>query len=176
MKKLSNPYLIQFAGLKSGEHKFDYVIDDAFFKDKEYSEVQQAHINTQVTLLNETHLLVFDIKMEGTINVLCDRCGDPFDFPVWGEQKLIVSLTNDKFDEGDDIVSLSLDASEIDISQNLYEYVNLLLPQRRIHPDKEGGTSGCNTDALKRLEKFSEKEAENKVDPRWDALKNIKQN
>jgi uncharacterized metal-binding protein YceD (DUF177 family) len=175
MKKLSNPYLIQFAGLKSGEHKFDYVIDDAFFKDRGYSEVQHAHIATQVTLINETHLLVFDIKMEGTINVLCDRCGDPFDFPVWGEQKLIVSLTNDKFDEGDDIVSLSLDASEIDISQNLYEYVNLLLPQRRIHPDKEGGTSGCNTDALKRLEKFSVKE-ENETDPRWDALKNIKQN
>jgi uncharacterized metal-binding protein YceD (DUF177 family) len=113
--------------------------------------------------------------MEGTINVLCDRCGDPFDFPVWGERKLIVSLTNDKF-EDDDIVSLSLDASEIDISQNLYEYVTLLLPQRRIHPAKEDGTTGCNTDALKRLEKFSEKEAENKIDPRWDALKNIKQN
>lgn len=175
MKKLSNPYLIQFAGLKTGEHKFDYVIEDAFFKDRKYSEVQHARIATQVTLINETHLLVFDIKMEGTINVLCDRCGDPFDFPVWGEQKLIVSLTNDKFDEGDDIVSLSLDASEIDISQNLYEYVNLLLPQRRIHPDKEGGTSGCNTDALKRLEKFSVKE-ENEIDPRWDALKNIKQN
>jgi len=176
MKKLSNPYLIQFAGLKSGEHKFDYVIDDAFFKDREYSEVQQARINTQVTLINEPHLLVFDIKMEGTINVLCDRCGDPFDFPVWGEQKLIVSLTHDKFDDGDDIVSIPFESSEIDISQNLYEYVNLLLPQRRIHPDKEDGTSGCNSDALKRLEKFTEKETEKKIDPRWDALKNIKQN
>ena len=114
--------------------------------------------------------------MEGTINVQCDRCGDPFDFPVWGERKFIVSLTNDKFDDGDDIASLSLDASEIDISQNLYEYVNLLLPQRRIHPSKEDGTSGCNAEALKILNKFSEKEEENKIDPRWDALKKIKQN
>jgi uncharacterized metal-binding protein YceD (DUF177 family) len=177
MKKSSNPYIISFVGLKYGEHKFDYVIDDSFFKDKEYSEVRQAHINTQVTLTNETNLLIFDIKMEGTINVQCDRCGDPFDFPVWGERKFIVSLTNDKFEDGDDIASLSLDESEIDISQNLYEYVNLLLPQRRIHPSNEDGTSGCNAEALKILNKFSEKEEEeNKIDPRWDALKNIKQN
>ena len=176
MKKSSNPYIIQFAGLKDGEHRFDYVIDDAFFKTRNYSEVQKAHIVTQVTLTKAINLLVFDIKMEGTINVPCDRCGDPFDFPVWDEKKLIVSLTKDKFEEGDDIVSLSLEASEIDISQNLYEYANLLLPQRRIHPSKEDGTSGCNENALKILNKLSTKEEEKKIDPRWEALSKIKIN
>ncbi len=176
MKKLSNPYLIQFAGLKNGEHRFDSVIEDAFFKDREYSVIQHARIHANVLLTIATNLLVFDIKLEGTINVLCDRCGDPFDFPVWGEQKLIVSLTNDKFDDGDDIVSLSLDASEIDISQNLYEYTTLLLPQRRIHPDKEDGTSGCNAEAIKVLNKLTEQEEEHKMDPQWDALQKIKKN
>ena len=175
MKKSGNPYIIPFVGLKNGEHRFDYVIEDAFFKDKEYSEVKKARISTQVVLTKETHLLVFDIKMEGTINVPCDRCGDPFDFPVWDEKKYIVSLTNDKFDDGDDIVSLSLDKSEIDISQPLYEYVNLLLPQRRIHPSKEDGTSGCNAEALKVLNKFAVNSEEHPTDPRWDALKKIKQ-
>lgn len=174
MKKSSNPYIIPFVGLKDGEHRFDYVIEDAFFKDREYSEVKQARIHTQVVMTKATNLLVFDIKMEGTINVPCDRCGDPFDFPVWDERKFIVSLTNDKFEDGDDIISLSLEASEIDISQNLYEYANLLLPQRRIHPDKEDGTSGCNQEALKVLNRLSHQEEH--ADPRWDALKKIKQN
>ncbi len=177
MKKSSNPYLIPFAGLKTGEHKFDYVIEDAFFKGWENSEIRQARIHTQVTLTKEVNLLVFDIKMEGTIHVPCDRCGDPFDFPVWGERKLIVSLTNDKFEDGDDIVSLSLDAYEIDISQTLYEYITLLLPQRRIHPAKEDGTDGCNANALKILNKLTTKEEEEqKTDPRWDALAKLKIN
>lgn len=177
MKKSNNPYIIPFVGLKSGEHRFDYIIDDIFFKDKEYSEVKKAHIDTQVTLTVESNLLVFDIKMEGTIDVLCDRCGDPFDFPVWGENKFIVSLTKDKFEDEDDITSLSPDASEIDITQNLYEYVNLLLPQRRVHPSKEDGTSGCNPEALKILNKLSVKEEEKQIDPRWEALKSkIKNN
>ncbi len=175
MKKLSNPYLIPFAGLKSGEHTFEYVIDDGFFKDRDYSEVQHARINTRVKLSKETNLLVFDVKMEGTINVMCDRCGDPFDLPVWGENKLIVSLTNDRFENGDDIVSIPLDSSEIDISQFLYEYVSMLLPQRRVHPDSPGSNNTCNPETLKMLNKLSEKENEKKTDPRWDALNKFKE-
>lgn len=177
MKKSGNPYLIKFVGLKDGKHRFDFTIDNAFFKDKEYSEVKEAHVAAVVTLTKSTNLLVFDIKMDGTINVPCDRCGDAFDFPVWGERKLIVSLTNDKFEDGDDIVSLPLEASEIDISQLLYEYAILLLPQRRIHPAKEDGTSGCNPNALNILNNLSAKEEEGTTtDPRWDALKKINRN
>lgn len=177
MKKLSNPYLIQFAGLRNGEHVFDYVVDDSFFKKREYSEVQRALINTHIVLTKETHLLVFDIKMEGTINVMCDRCGDSFDLPVIGENKLIVSLTNDRFENETDILSIPIDSSEIDISQYLYEYIAMLLPQRRIHPDKEDGTSGCNPEAMKILNKLSSEEREKKINPIWEELKSkIKNN
>lgn len=176
MTKLSNPYIIAFAGLKNGEHHYNYVIDDAFFKNRDYSEVKQGNVNTHVVLIKETNLLVFDIKMEGFLNVTCDRCGDPFNIPVWGEKKLIATLTNDRFEEDDDIVSISIHTSEIDISQYLYEYVSLLLPQRHIHPDKEGGTNGCNSDSLKLLDKFSHPDSVKNdfIDPRWDALRKIK--
>ena len=169
--------MIPFAGLKTGEHVFEYVIDDSFFKGRGYSEIQHAKINTQAALTKGTNLLVFDVKMEGAINVMCDRCGENFDFPVWGERKLIVSLTNDRFDEGDDIISIPFESSEIDISQYLYEYIILLLPQRRIHPDNAAGESGCNPEALKMLKKFSEEKQEKKIDPIWEELKNkIKHN
>ncbi len=171
MKKFSNPYLIPFAGLKSGEHKFDYVIDDTFFKEREYSEVQHAKINTVVTLNKEINILVFDVKMEGTIHVMCDRCGENFDLPVWGENKLVVSLTNDKFENEADIVAIPIGSYEIDISQYLYEYVSVLLPQRRVHPDKEDGTSTCNPEALKILHKLAEQDVEKKINPIWEELK-----
>lgn len=175
MKKLSNPYLIPFAGLRNGEHKFDYVIDEAFFKDREYSEIQMSKIACEVTLKKETNLLVFDVKMEGTIHTMCDRCGDDFDLPVWGENKLVVSMTNDRFENENDIVSIPLESAEIDISQYLYEYVSMLLPQRRVHPDKEDGASGCNPEALKMLDRMSD--TERRTNPIWDELKSkIKDN
>jgi len=171
MKKLSNPYLIQFAGLKNGEHIFDYVIDDSFFKGRKYSEIQQANIRAHITLTKETHLLIFLIKLEGSIRVMCDRCGDYFYLPVWGENKLIASLTNDRFENENDIVSIPIDSSEIDIAQFLYEYIAVLLPQRRIHPD-----NGCNAESLKILGNLSKKEKENHADPRWEQLRKIKTN
>jgi uncharacterized metal-binding protein YceD (DUF177 family) len=171
MSKLSNPYLISFAGLKNAEHAYRYVIDDTFFKDREYSEIQKARIDTQVVLKKETNLLVFEIKMEGTINVLCDRCGDYFDMPVWGENKLIVSLTHNRFEEESDIIALSMESSEIDISQYLYEYVAMLLPQRRIHPDKGDGSSACNPEALKLLQQLETQKKEEDINPIWAELK-----
>ncbi len=174
MKKLINPYLIAFAGLKNGEYNFEYIIDDSFFKDREYSEIQKALIKTDILLAKESQLLVFNIKMEGTINVMCDRCGDPFDVLVWGEKKLIITLTNNSFEDEEDIASLPLDASEIDLSPYLYEYISLLLPLRRVHPNIEKGIDTCNEESLKLLEKFSTKEKETATDPRWDALLKIK--
>lgn len=156
---------------------FDYVIDDSFFKEREYSEVQRAQIKTHVVLKKETHLLIFEIKMEGTIHVMCDRCGDYFNMPVWGENKLIVSLTNDRFEGEDDIVSIPIDSSEIDLTEHLYQYAATLLPQRRVHADNEDGTSACNPIALKMLREFSVEEQKQKVNPIWEALKNkIKNN
>lgn len=169
--------MIPFAGLKTGEHVFNYLIDDSFFKSRDYSEIQKAKISTQVTLRKETNLLVFDIKMEGAMNVMCDRCGENFDLPVWGENKLIVSLTNDRFEGETDIISIPIDSSEIDISHYLYEYIYMLLPQRRVHPDKEDGTPACNPEALKMLNKLSEEEQEKKINPIWEELKSkIKNN
>ena len=177
MAKLSNPYLISFTGLKNGEHAFNYVIDHSFFKDREYSEIQEANIDTRVLLKKENNLLVFDIKMEGTINVMCDRCGDYFDMPVWGENKLVVSLTNNRFEAESDIIAIPLESSEIDISQYLYEYVSMLLPQRRIHPDRKDGTSMSNQEALKMLNKLSAQKKEKSTNPIWEELKSkIKNN
>lgn len=177
MRKLSNPYLIPFGGLRNGEYTFNYVIEDSFFKEREYSEVQRAHIKTNVVLMKEPHLLIFKIKMEGVIHVMCDRCGDYFDMPVWGENKLIVSLTNDRFEDEDDIISIPIDSFEIDLTEHLYQYVATLLPQRRVHPDNPDGTSACNPIALKKLREFSAEEQKKKVNPIWEELRNkIKNN
>ncbi|MFH1005336.1 MAG: DUF177 domain-containing protein [Bacteroidota bacterium] len=172
MKNLNNPYIISFAGLKNGEHIFKFHICNSFFQERDYSEIKKANIIAHVTLLKEPDVFIFTFKLEGTINVFCDRCGDDFDMPVWGEQKLIANMTNDVYEEGDDIISISSADSEIDISHFLYEYIFLLLPVRRVHPDKENGTSTCNSESLKIINKFLKNKKQ--IDHRWDALKKIK--
>ncbi len=69
-----------------------------------------------------------------------------------------------------EIVTIPKTESNIDLSQYIYEYINLMLPIKKVHPDDEDGNSTCNKEMTDRLNKYSEQ----KSDPRWDALKDIK--
>jgi uncharacterized metal-binding protein YceD (DUF177 family) len=61
--------------------------------------------------------------------------------------------------------------SQIDLSQYIYEFINLLLPLRVVHPDDENGVSMCDKAVLAKLAEHSIPEP--KADPRWDILKKI---
>ena len=74
-------------------------------------------------------------------------------------------------EENDEIVVIPEHDYEIDLSQYLYEYINLILPYRKVHGEDENGNSLCNPDIIKKIEEHTEEEA---TDPRWDALKKLK--
>jgi uncharacterized metal-binding protein YceD (DUF177 family) len=62
-------------------------------------------------------------------------------------------------------------AHEIDLAPFLYEYIHLLLPVRRVHPDERNGQSGCNPEVLKKLEELA---PHPHLDPRWETLNRLK--
>jgi len=53
----------------------------------------------------------------------------------------------------------------------LYEYVHLLLPIRRVHPEDEKGKSACDPEIIRLLE-ASPRPSE--PDPRWEILNTLK--
>jgi uncharacterized metal-binding protein YceD (DUF177 family) len=58
---------------------------------------------------------------------------------------------------------------QIDLSIYLFEYVVLLLPIKKTHPDDENGNTTCNPDIIKRINQHSEPEP----DSRWEGLKGL---
>jgi uncharacterized metal-binding protein YceD (DUF177 family) len=91
------------------------------------------------------------------------------------ENRLLIRIGK-KWDENDpDLLTIASDEHEIDISQNLYEYIHLALPLKRIHPTDKSGNSTCNREIMKKLDEHtSNTEKEN--DPRWDELKKLMNN
>ena len=86
--------------------------------------------------------------------------------PVKGEFRLIVKFGDDYEEESDEVVVIPKTESRIDVSQYIYEYINLLLPIQRMHAEVED----CDPEIVKKINTHSKPE----VDPRWEALKNIK--
>lgn len=163
-------FVIPFGGLKAGIHEYDYQVGQRFFDEFEYSEVKKGDLHIAVTLDKQTRLLQFEVVIRGSIEVICDRCNEPFMLPIEGSYRMFVKFGTAYSEESDDVFVIPEAQTQIDLSHHLYEYISLLLPYRRIHPDDENGVSLCNPLVLKKLEELS---GGHHTDPRWDVLREI---
>jgi len=160
-----NEYVIPFKGLDAGSHNFEFKIGKAFFESFEYFEAELGNIRVNLEMIKETTLLDLHFRLDGIISLPCDRCLEIIDYPVKGEFRLIIKFGESYHEETDEIVVIPLMESRIDLRQYLFEYINLMLPIKRVHEDE----SLCNPIIIDKLEQYSKPE----TDPRWDALKKI---
>jgi uncharacterized metal-binding protein YceD (DUF177 family) len=164
-------FIIPFKGLAIGEHSFHYEIDAAFFAELEYAELQNAEVSVDLQLERQERMLILDFDIRGSIEVECDRCLEPFPYAVEGQRQLIIQFGDHYEEEDDDIIVIPFDDHQIDITHHLYDYLLLMLPIKRVHPEGVQGKSSCNPDMLRKLERLS---GQTGNDPRWDALNDLK--
>ncbi len=166
-------FIIPFSGLKLGTHDFDFEIDNTFFEHFEYSEIKKGAVTVHLTLVREETMLVMHFTLRGKIIVPCDRCNEPIDIDINGEEDLIIKFGPGFIEESETIQVIPEGETHIDLSPFLYEYIHLALPVRRVHPEDEAGNSLCDPEIIKRLE---ENPVPSGPDPRWEALNKLKTN
>lgn len=179
-------YKVQLKGFSEGTHSFEYELDNDFFKKIDSPEVQKGNVNVQLLLkkISDTYELKF--KLEGVVYIPCDRCLDEMEQSISYKGTLFVKFGADFSQEDDDVVIVPEAEGEINIAWFLYEFIVLNIPAKHVHmPGK------CNKTMASRLKKhlvvneteesfevdddvdFADEEIEQKIDPRWDELKNI---
>jgi len=163
-------YIIPVKGLALGDHQYTYKIDKAFFKNFEYLEADDGQLNLIVDLVKESTLMDFQFHFKGWIEIKCDRCLEKFKMNVEDNFRLIVKYAGEFEEISDEIITIPSSENNIDLSQYVYEYINLMLPIKKVHPNDMDGNMTCDEDMINRLDGYSEQ----KSDPRWDALKNLK--
>jgi uncharacterized metal-binding protein YceD (DUF177 family) len=173
--KNKHKYTIPFTGLSYGQHEFKFTIDKAFFELFEESELHNGLIEIHIDLYKTSEILNLDIDLEGTVNIECDRCLDTFSQPIEFQAKLNIEFGDESSDisDADENIILSRKETDLDLSQHFYDYINLALPIRRIHPKDKNGKSICNKEMIKKLKELTNEEKETETDPRWDTLKNL---
>lgn len=167
----ADQFQIAFTGLAAGTHMFDFQVGDAFFEAVEDTEITGGQVSVSVTMAREERMLDLHIRLEGTVRVSCDRCNEPMDAEVKGNERLIVKLGDHYHEESEDVQVIPDTAHQFDLGPFIYEYIHLLLPVRKVHPDDEKGNSQCDADTLRKLRELSERHVQ---DPRWDALNKLK--
>jgi len=175
---MSVQFTIPISGLKEGCYRFDFEIGSEFFDLFEGSEVKNGNLKVGLEVEKKPSHLDVDVAIEGTVEVSCDRCLEPFPQPVSSRNRLVVNFGEGGESDDPDEVTVPIDEKEYDMAQYIYECVMLALPIQRLHPDDSEGNSTCDPVMLEKLseyEVFFDEDNDND-DPRWDVLKNLKNN
>lgn len=168
--KVTNDYLIPYVGLKLGKHQFEYQISKSFFDHFEYDEFESSSIKVNLVLDKQSSMLELNFKHKGTVNVLCDVTGEPFDLPVKGKLRLIVRFGDEYNDDNEELLILPYGEHQIDVAQYIYEMIALSIPLKRVGPNADVFELESHDDIEVQEEQESKEE---EIDPRWAALKKL---
>lgn len=168
-------YRIPFIGLKNGKHHFNYEVDDSFFSHFPASQVNVAKLFVDLAFDKKERLFILEFDISGTVQTMCDLCGQDFKLPVHGvhTQYIKIGEQPDELAHGDeDILWIAEGEGVLDITELIYEFIHLSLPMQKIHPVNPDGTPGCDAEILKLLHTGTTEADQS--DPRWAALNHIK--
>lgn len=169
-------FIISFGSLSSGEHEFEFEVNDAFFQRFEQSIIQKGNVDVLVVIERKDNMLLLDFTLEGTVSVSCDRCIENLELDIEGYNELIVKIGEVNEELSENVVMISSKEHEIDVSQFIYEFISLMIPMRNVHDENESGV-GCDPEILKEIEKHINHITDATTnDPRWDGLKDINLN
>lgn len=166
-------YNIRYKGINEGAHAYSFQINASFFSCFENCEISKGDIDINATLHKTTNTLKLDFELKGFVELICDRCSQPYNQEISNQASLLVKFSENEWEQSDEILIVSPEDNEINISKILYEYINLSIPMKRIHPEDTDGNPGCNIEALKELEKHQYPDKEEEVDERWNELKKL---
>jgi len=172
---------IAFVGLKQGVHEFNYELNNEFFKEKGAEDAENIHATVKLLLEKNTGFMLLKFIVGGKAGVNCDRCGNPLTVDLWDEFNVVVKLTDDPDmmngqEEDADVFYISRTESHIDVSDWLYEFVMLSIPNQHVCGNDEKGESLCNKEVLQKLNEMKAATEEHNANSIWKGLDKFKEN
>lgn len=177
--------------------KHEYLLDNLFFMLIEGDELQKGKVNVLLTVERKPSCFMLQFRIEGVAIVSCDRCLDEMEVAVRSDNRLIVKLGKEYAEENDETLIISEEEGSLNLAWFLYEFVALAIPMRHIHPpgkcnkamstklkkhsakswdDNEDGAAHDGYEAEESAEASDDGQESETADPRWDKLKDIKEN
>jgi len=179
--KAFSKYEIPFVGLKNGEHVFNYSVDADFFAEFEESLVSDGKFDIEL-IFDKNNFFTLTFNIDGYMLAECDRCVEQFQLNFSESYPLLVKFNdNTTMDENipdsdDDLIYISRNETHLNVARFIHEFIILSIPIKKVHPDDENGNPGCEMKYQNQIGDDVDDAEEESTDPRWEALKKLKNN
>ncbi|MCE3007451.1 MAG: DUF177 domain-containing protein [Bacteroidetes bacterium] len=179
---MSASFQIELPKLKLGPNAFDFELDTAFFEDSD--AIAGATVKVRVLLEKTDRLLDARFDFQGLLTLGCDRCLQPYAQSLSLSHRIVYTFDEGLKDlEDAEIVFVTRNMHYLDLSQDFYDLVSLQVPYRKA-PCEQPGFGCLADDKVKALLAEAQEVAEAaiepqdetvpKTDPRWEALKKLR--
>ena len=171
-------YNIEFKGLNEGLHDFEFEVNDKFFEHFEESLVDKGEVTVNVKVEKRSTFIKLHFDIGGWLELTCDRCLEEYKQPIQHQTEMFVKYGEKAYDDGENVIWVNPDEHQINLAQIIYEFIALSIPLRHVHPKNSEGKRACNKEMLEKLKNYmhAAKEEEPSTDPRWDALRKLRNN
>lgn len=177
MKPL-DAFKIPIMSLENKVYEYQMAGDSEFFEAFEQDWIQKGSFKVEAKVDKSTTMIQVYLQIQASLEMICDRSLEAFDYPVHVKEKLIYKFADHNEDMGDNLYLLDRKEPYIDLSQDIYDFIAIQVPMKKLHPrfvdENEDSENDIFLYTTETAEESDEKEQE--TDPRWNILKNLTDN
>ncbi|ACE06097.1 hypothetical protein Aasi_0710 [Candidatus Amoebophilus asiaticus 5a2] len=126
--------VIQVPRTDTGSSQEVYQLDDTFFKLFEGNLLETGKLNVNIKLDKTPRHIQLLFSIQGEIELSCDRTLEPFNYPINIERVVHFKIGDEDKELDMDLYMIERQASSIQVAQHIYDFVNLSIPMKRLHP------------------------------------------
>lgn len=117
-------------------------------------------------------------EVEGGVELICDRCLESFEQPIGATYDIVFKADVRKETENEEgaVRTFNFSSNTFSIEKEVRDSMLLQVPIKKIHPKFRDESGDIKQFEEKSFGKPPESEEEEKIDPRWSKLKELKNN
>lgn len=125
----------------------------------------------------QIHLIQAHLEIDVVLTLMCDRSLDEFEFPIETQYDVLFDeLCEDKkVEETITQKPMDISSNKIDVTDEVRDSILLELPIKKLHP-RFLDENGEPTDFVYEEKDDDLPDEEERIDPRWEALKKLSDN
>ncbi len=172
---LEKEFDIEIIRLSPKIHEYEFMFDDRLFGHFQNTAIRHGKGKVAVQLDKSERMISLSLRIEGEVELTCDRSLDPFMFPLQVEETVLYKFGEEDEDVSEALQIIRWDTERINLMQVIYDLINLAVPLKKLHPRFEQDEDEDEEDELIfSTKEEDEEELPKEEDPRWAALRKLK--
>lgn len=172
-KKAFRAFEISIFNLSNKVHEYRFPIDETLFGLFEQTIAERTEGTCDVTLNRSETMMTVHFNIKAKVELICDISVKPFWHDIAVEKDIMVKFGDEEAELSEDVIVIHWDTQFFNVAEYIYQFLLLSIPMKRIHPDIEDEE---RPDMVYSSGEQEQEESEDQaIDPRWAALKNLKQ-